>query len=294
MTHPDWLDRSTYPFPASTFDTGHGRMHYVDVGEGPVVVLLHGTPTWSFLYRRLIDDLKEDHRVIAPDLLGFGLSDKPQTEAVAPPRQAEHLRGFLDHLALDAFTMVVHDFGGPIGLSCALDQPDRVDRLVLFNTWMWAQTDAATMWASRFFASGLGRWIYTNWNFSPTVMLPALTHQNLPDNIQAHYERPFPTPDKRHAPWTFARDLVGANDWYASLWDRRDALRSIPALLLWGEQDPGFGTDDLKRWQGLFEQVETTTFPGAGHLPQEEVPDEVQAALRSFLSSTSPKRQVVK
>jgi haloalkane dehalogenase len=287
MTAPDWLDRSAYPFPSSFFDTGVGRMHYVDVGEGPVIVLVHGTPTWSFLYRRLIDDLRQDHRVIAPDLLGFGLSDKPQTEAVAPQRQAEHLRALLDRLELDRFTMVVHDFGGPIGLSYALDHPEQIERLVLFNTWMWPLADTATRWASRFFGTRLGHWIYTNWNFSPDVMLPALTHQALAPEVHAHYQQPFPTPDTRHAPWIFARDLVGADDWYASLCDRRDALRSIPALLLWGEQDPGFGPFARQRWEALFEASETQTFPEAGHLPQEEAPDVVQAALWSFLESTA-------
>lgn len=285
---PDWLDRTAYPFSSSTFDTEHGRMHYVDVGAGPTVVLIHGTPTWSFLYRRIIADLSDDHRVVAPDLLGFGLSEKPQTEAVAPPRQAEHLRALLDHLDLGRLTMVVHDFGGPIGLAYALDHPDRVDRLVLFNTWMWAQTDVVTTWASRFFGTRLGRWIYTNWNFSPNVMLPALTHQDLSSEDHAHYQKPFPTPNTRHAPWVFARDLTGANDWYAELWNRRDALRSIPALLLWGEQDPGFGRDARERWEDLFEQVETKTFAEAGHLLQEEEPDAVRSALRTFLRSSDP------
>ena len=293
MTYPDWLDRTVYPFPSSTFDTGHGRMHYVDVGGGPAVILVHGTPTWSFLYRRVINDLKTDHRVIAPDLLGFGLSDKPQTEAVAPQQQAEHLRALLDHLALDRFTMVVHDFGGPIGLSYALDHPECVDRLVLFNTWMWPQTDMITKGASRFFGTRLGRWIYTNWNFSPDVMLPALTNQTLAPAVQAHYQKPFPTPNTRHAPWMFARDLTGANDWYASLWEKREGLRSIPALLLWGEQDPGFGQDALARWQSLFENVETKTFPETGHLPQEEAPEAVQSALGAFLRSAAPKDRVV-
>lgn len=293
MTTPDWLDRTAYPFPSSFFDVGDGRLHYVDVGTGPAVVLVHGTPTWSFLYRRLIDDLRADHRVIAPDLLGFGLSDKPQTEAVAPPRQAEHLRALLDHLDLGRFTMVVHDFGGPIGLSCALDRPEQIERLVLFNTWMWAQTDVATTWASRFFGTRLGRWVYTNWNFSPNVMLPALTHQELGPDVHAHYRKPFPTPDTRHTPWVFARDLVGANDWYDSLWARREALRVMPALLLWGERDPGFGMEALARWQGLFQTVTTQTFPGAGHLPQEEAPEAVQAALRAFLQSTESTERVI-
>jgi haloalkane dehalogenase len=293
MTDLDWLDRSAYPFPSSVFDTGAGRMHYVDVGEGPVIVLVHGTPTWSFLYRRLIDDLRQDYRVIAPDLLGFGLSDKPQTEAVAPPQQAEHMRALLDHLRLDRFTMVVHDVGGPVGLSSALDHPEQIERLVLFNTWMWPLEDTATRWASRFFGTRLGHWVYTNWNFSPDVMLPALTNQALSPEVHAYYQQPFPTPDTRHAPWIVARDLVGAADWYASLWKQREVLQSIPALLLWGEQDPGFGLEALARWQGLFETATTQIFPEAGHLPQEEAPDAVQAALRSFLQSTMSANQGV-
>jgi len=286
MTLPDWLDRTAYPFPSSLFDTGAGRMHVVDVGDGPAVLLVHGTPTWSFLYRRIIDALRHEYRVIAPDLLGFGLSDKPETEAVAPQRQDGYLRALVDHLALDRFALVVHDFGGPIGLSLALDRPEQVTQLALFNTWMWPRTDASARWASRFFGTGMGRWLYTNWNFSPNVMLPALTHQQLTPAVHAHYQRPFPTPADRHAPWIFARDLVGANDWYASLWERHERLRPIPARLLWGERDPGFGRDALHRWQSVFDQVETTTFPDAGHLPQEEAPDAVQAAIRSFLRST--------
>jgi haloalkane dehalogenase len=285
MTPPDWLDRTAYPFPSSVFGTGDGRLHYVDVGEGPTVVFVHGTPTWSFLYRRLIDDLRRDHRVIAPDLLGFGLSDKPRTGAVAPPRQAAHLRGLLDHLGPERFTLVVHDVGGPIGLSSALDNPEQIEGLVLFNTWMWPLMDTATRWASRFFGTRLGHWVYTNWNFSPDVMLPALTHQSLAPEVHAHYQKPFPAPDTRHAPWVFARDLVGADDWYAALWDRRETLRSMPALLLWGEQDPGFGMEALERWQALFENVQTQTFPEAGHLPPEEVPAAVRERLRSFLRS---------
>lgn len=288
MTDSDWLDRAAYPFPSSYFDAGAGRMHVVDVGDGPTVLLVHGTPTWSFLYRRIIDDLQQDHRVIAPDLLGFGLSDKPVTEAVAPKRQAEHLRTLVDHLGLDRYALVVHDFGGPIGLSLALDRPEQITRLALFNTWMWPRTDASARWASRFFSTRMGRWLYTNWNFSPNVMLPALTNQTLTPAVHAHYQRPFPTPADRHAPWVFARDLVGAGDWYAALWDRRDRLRDIPARLLWGEQDPGFGRDTLERWQGVFDPVETTTFPDAGHLPQEEAPDAVQAALGAFLRAAEP------
>ena len=286
MPVPDWLDRSAYPFTAHTYDTGHGRMHYVDEGAGPALLLVHGTPTWSFLYRRIIADLRDDYRVVAPDLLGFGLSDKPTTEAVAPPRQAEHLRGLVEHLGLEHFSLAVHDFGGPIGLSLALDRPEQVTALTLFNTWMWPRTDWVTVWASRFFGTRLGRTLYTRWNFSTNVLLPALTQQALSPAVHAQYQQVFPTPNSRHATWVCARDLVGANDWYRSLWARRDALRSLPALLLWGEEDPGFDLEVCRQWTALFEDSEVQTLPDVGHLPQEEAPETVGAALRSFLDAT--------
>lgn len=285
MSTPDWLDSTAYPFPSSYFDTGEGQLHYVDVGTGPTVVLVHGTPTWSFLYRHVINDLRADHRVIAPDLLGFGLSEKPTTEAVAPERQAEHLRSLLDDLELNHFSLVVHDFGGPIGLSYALEHSERVNRLTLFNTWMWPPTDVLTRWTSAFFGTRLGRWMYTRWNFSTNVLLPQLANQSLPPEVHAHYQKPFPTPESRYATWIFARDLGGAADWYASLWSKRDRLRSIPAQLLWGEQDPGFGAPALNRWKTVFEEVQTRTFPEAGHLPQEEVPTAVRESIRAFIES---------
>jgi haloalkane dehalogenase len=287
MPDPDWLDRSAYPFAEHTYDNGHGQMHYVDEGTGPTLLLVHGTPTWSFLYRRIITELRDDYRVVAPDLLGFGLSDKPTTEAVAPPRQAEHLRGLVEHLGLEQFGLIVHDFGGPIGLSLALDRPEAITALVLFNTWMWPRTDAATVWASRFFGTRLGRWVYTRWNFSADVLLPALVHQALPEDVHAQYQHPFPDPESRHATWVCARDLIGANDWYQSLWERRDALRALPALLLWGAEDSGFDRATCRQWERLFDNVEVRLLAGVGHLPQEEAPDAVGEALRSFLSTTT-------
>lgn len=286
MSTPDWLDGTAYPFPSSYFDTGEGRLHYLDVGTGPAVVLIHGTPTWSFVYRHIITDLQADHRVIAPDLLGFGLSDKPGTEAVAPRRQAEHIQSLLNSLQLSSFHLIVHDFGGPIGLSYALGRPECVDRITLFNTWMWPLTDTMTRWASSFFGTTLGRWVYTRRNFSTDVLLPRLTHQSLPPAIHAHYQKPFPTPESRHATWVFARDLTAADDWYKTLWSKRDRLRSIPTQILWGEQDPGFGAEARTRWETVLDPVQTRVFSQAGHLPQEEVPDAVRTSVRTFAEAT--------
>src|SRR5215218_7357697 len=135
---PAWLDSSLYPFASHFIESGYGRMHYVDEGNGSPVVFVHGTPSWSFLYRHLIARLSCRHRVIAIDNLGFGLSDKPARAPYAPQDHAQRFETLLDALHVSGATLVVHDFGGPIGLAAALVHPEMFSRLVLFNTWMWS------------------------------------------------------------------------------------------------------------------------------------------------------------
>ena len=273
---PDWLDRGAYPFEPYTFETADGRMHYVDEGEGPPVVLVHGTPTWSFLWRGLIRALAPDHRVIAPDHLGFGLSDKPPGAPYRPEDHARRLASLIDGLGLHDVALVVHDFGGPIGLSYAVERPENVQALVVYNTWMWSKAgDPATVRASRLLGGPLGRWLYTRLNLSPRVLLPAVyaDKATLTAEIHRHYMRPFPDAASRHAPATLARELVASSTWYDSLWARRGVLAEMPALIVWGERDPTFGSDDLRRWREALPQAWVRTYPDAGHVVQEEAPE---------------------
>src|SRR5262249_62322351 len=144
-TTPDWLDREAYPFRSRWTDAAGSRLHYVDEGAGNAVLFVHGTPTWSFEFRHLITALAPTYRCIAPDHLGFGLSDRPPGVDYSPKAHAERLAAFVDDLRLDRFTLVVHDYGGPIGLPLALSTPSRVQRLVLINTWVWAFDGDADM-----------------------------------------------------------------------------------------------------------------------------------------------------
>ena len=272
---PDWLDRDAYPFEPRTFDTAHGRMRYLDEGDGPPVLLVHGTPTWSFLWRRLVARLAQTHRVIAPDHLGFGLSDKPSDAPSRPQDHARRLTALVDALGLDTFDLVVHDFGGPIGLPLALDRPGAVRRLVLYNTWLWSLADdPQTARASRFLGGPVGRLLYTRLNLSPRVLLPALwaDRRRLDAAVHRHYLRPFPDAASRLAPWALAGALVGESDWYESQWARVGRLADTPALLVWGEKDPAFGSEALGRWRDALPHALVRTFPEAGHFVQEEAP----------------------
>ena len=169
---PAWVDRREYPFEPRGLDVEGGRLSYVDEGEGAPIVMVHGTPTWSFLYRHLIRDLSPRYRCVAPDHLGFGLSDRPAGWSYRPEDQARNLARLIETLGLKDLTLAVHDYGGPIGLAYALDHPENVRRLVLFNTWMWSFAgDRSVEWVARILGGRLGRYLYERRGFSVRVML---------------------------------------------------------------------------------------------------------------------------
>jgi haloalkane dehalogenase len=262
-------------------------MRYVDVGTGPAVVLVHGTPTWSFLYRALIARLSGSHRVIAVDHLGFGLSDKPVGAGYRPEDHARRLEALLDSLGLAALSLVVHDFGGPIGLAYAVAHPERVRRLVVLNSWLWSlNADPRVARAARLADGPVGRFLYRQLNVSPRWLIPMVMgdRRRLTKATHAHYLRPFPDAPSREAPLALARALAGSSAWYDGLWAQRDRLTSIPLLLAWGMRDPTFGSDTLDRWRSAFPTAAVATFATSGHFVLEEEPEAAAARIDAFLT----------
>ncbi len=287
VQYPAWLDRTLYPFRTRTFDTPDGRMSYVDEGDGPPVVLVHGTPTWSFLYRSLITALRPRHRVIAIDHLGFGLSDKSPDAPYRPADHARRLGALIDSLGLTDMTLVVHDFGGPIGLSAALGRLDRVGRIIVTNTWLWPLDDDPTIRrGGKIAGSWLGGLLYRHLNIEVKVLLPKFMHNKsaLTPAVHEHYAGPLGSPDERMGAWAFARALLDESAWYQSLWDRRAELATKPMLLAWGMKDPAFGPAYLARWREAFPNASVATFEGSGHFVAEEVPRELAAAVEAFIA----------
>lgn len=276
-----------YGFEPHWMEVPDGRMHYVDEGAGPPLVLVHGTPTWSYLYRRLIRSLSARYRVIAPDHLGFGRSDKPARGDYRPEALARNLEELLDGLGLEDVALAVHDFGGPIGLSYAICRPGSVRGLVLFNTWMWSLKGTSAARISRMLSGRVGRWLYTRFNLSPRVLLRAAfaDKRRLTPEIHAAYLEPFAAPESRTAPWVLARELAASGAWYEDLWARRERLAEMPALLLWGMKDPAFGPDALERWTDALPDTRVVRFEDAGHFVQEEAPDRVEREVSDFLAA---------
>jgi len=278
---PGWVDRREYPFEPRELDVEGGRLSYVNEGEGAPIVMVHGTPTWSFLYRHLIRELSPRYRCVAPDHLGFGLSDRPADWSYRPEDQGRNLARLIETLGLKDITLAVHDYGGPIGLAYALDHPENVRRLVLFNTWMWSFAgDRRVAWPARILGGRLGRYLYEKRQFSVRVMLrhAVADRRRYTREVEQHYLQAL----DGHATWIYARELLGSGAWFDSLWARRDRIARIPTILIWGMKDPAFARY-LPRWRHVFEQAEVVQLADCGHAPPEERAPESLLFLTRFL-----------
>lgn len=282
----EWLNTVQYPFVPREFETGDGTMRYLDEGQGRPIVFLHGNPTWSYLYRHFVRALSDGYRCVAPDLLGFGLSDKPIRVDYRPQAQARRLAGLLDVLGLDDVTLVVNCAGGPLGLSWAIDRPERVHSLVLFNTWLWPLVEnGPAVRLARLVGNPLNRFYYRWLRASPSFILPALfaDRHRIARPSRTQYLEPFRSHRERGALYTMIESLERDAPWHESLWARREAIADIPALLLWGTKDPMFGEDALRRFEELFHHHETRRFPQSGRFVPEESPKTAFEEIRWFL-----------
>lgn len=281
------MDSGAYPFQHNWVSLPSGALHYVDEGRGDPVLFSHGTPTWSFEWRHLIRSVSATHRCIAPDHLGFGVSDRPRDASYTPEAHAERFAQFVDALALDSFTLVVHDYGGPIALPAALDDRQRVRRLVIINSWMWRLDDDPDMRrAARIIGGRVGKLLYRWTNLSLRVIMPSAyaDRRKLTPEIHAQYLAPFRDRSSRAAVlWPLAHALLGSSPYYDSLWQRRDRARDIPTLIVWGTGDPAFRIHHLVRWRTLIPGAHVIELP-VGHWPHEEDPERVAAALGDFLA----------
>jgi len=277
-------------FPTETLRTPAGPLAYTDIGAGPPMVFLHGNPTSARLYRHLLHGLAPDHRCIAPDYLGFGRSAAPQEFSYRPPAHATLVETLLRTLGVSDVTLVLHDWGGPIGLTYALRHPETIRRLILMNTWAWPLTHRPVLQAaSRLLATPMGRIAVERFNAFTRLVMPATTGSASPlrpDWIQT-YTAALDTPTRRLACWVFARALRKETQWLRALWTRRERLRDHPTLLCWGMDDPAFGHERcLQRWQRLFENIHVRRFPATGHYVPEEKGAALLKPVRQFLQST--------
>jgi haloalkane dehalogenase len=286
MTTPGWLDRQEYPFEPHFFRTPAGSMHYVDEGNGEPIVFVHGNAGWSFEFRRLIREFSRTNRCIAPDLIGFGLSDKPAGWSYLPEEHAKNLDLFLESLSPENITLVVGDWGGPVGLSYALGHPEKISNIVITNTWLWpVQSDWYYRAFSTLMGGPVGRWLIRRHNFyTGTILRSAFgDKRRLTPEIHAQYLMPLSKPDERKGNWVFPGQIIASSAWLQSLWDRRDLLGEKNILIAWGMRDIAFREKELKTWMHAFPRARVVRFEDAGHFVPEEKPDELIREMKALM-----------
>ena len=290
-----WLNFLEYPFRTHVFpcetnpgakNSGVAQLNYIDEGRGRPVVFVHGSMTWSFLFRKFVKGLSGVNRCIAIDHLGFGLSEKPNRADYTPQAHAARFSKLMDRLELDDVTLVVQDAGGPIGLSWALDHPNRVKNLVLMNTYLWPLDDnVAAIRLANLVGNPMNRFYYQALKASPAFILPALLadRHRMSKIIMTQYFGPFRSYRDRRAVYALIESFRRASGWHQSLWNRRHLLADMRTLLVWGQRDPMFGPECLTRWQGALSNTETVEFPQNGRFVPDEAGPAALEEIRWFL-----------
>jgi haloalkane dehalogenase len=263
------------------------RMHYVDEGSGAPILLLHGEPTWSFLYRKLIPTLSAAGRTIAPDYFGFGRSDKPtRIENYSYDFHYASVERLADELDLRETTVVVHDWGGPIGLRLAVEHPDRVARLVILNTGIGAGRAPSDEWLRfRAFVRRVG----TDLVPGQLIRISAVTE--LADEVVESYNAPFPTPESKAGVLAFPEQVPTEMDHpnAAKMLEIKAALErwEKPALVLFSDSDRSFSTVAAEHMASRIPGAGPAEYvAGAGHFLQEEKSEEVADRIVRFLAES--------
>src|SRR5947209_2028349 len=281
----DWSFGGLWPYEPHWFQTADGRLHYIDEGsrEGSPVLLLHGNPTWGFLYRNFVGPLTDaGHRVIVPDCLGFGRSEKPpRPDLYRIAAHARRLEELLESLDLREATVVPQDWGGPIGLSWAVAHPERVARLFILNTIGHRPPgDVPLPLPLRLFRTpGVGEVMVKGLGLFHRVFLfrAGVVHrERLTAQIKHAYRAPHPSWSSRTPILVFPRQIPSGpqgevSDLLAGVEERLEQhFRSKPVRIVWAMRDVAFTPDVLEQlWLETFPDAEVTRIEDAGHYLQE-------------------------
>lgn len=286
-----------FPFQSRFITIAGHKMHYLDEGHGEVVVLLHGNPTWSFFYRSLIPVLRTHFRVIAPDHIGCGLSDHPTDVHFRAADRIDHLEELLSALGVQRYSLVMHDWGGPIGTGLAVRDPSRVNRIVYLNTTL-TETESLPFIIKRATRPLIGKLLtkYTAHFINLTVNFGVT--RRIPRDVRRGYLAPYRSAARRTAVWDFVHDIPFDSS-YPSYADMLDLAQKIPALakvpvqIIWGLQDPCFHREMLSQVARHFPHAEVIEIPDASHLVLEDAPQIAIPAIERFFREPAPRMTLV-
>lgn len=278
-----------YPFSPNILNLGPNRYHYLDEGQGETLLMLHGNPTWSFYYRNLILGLKSSYRCVVPDHMGMGKSDKPQNYPYTLSQHIENLEKLVDALGLNDITLVVHDWGGAIGMGFAVRHPQKIKRLVLFNTAAFL-SDKIPLRLSLCRVPGLGALAIRGLNAFArgATKMACKKMERMTDKVRAGYLAPYDSFANRIATLRFVQDIPMNSDAPSysvveNIEENLSQFKSIPVMIVWGAHDFVFNQHFLNRWQKIFPQAEVHEVEDAGHYVVEDAHECIIPWMQKFL-----------
>jgi len=289
--------KKLYPFTGQNLDLDGLRYHYLDEGSGEPVVMVHGNPSWSFYYRNLVLALRDRYRCIVPDHIGCGFSDKPGDDRYdyTLSRRVDDLERLLDSLGISKnITLVLHDWGGMIGMAYAVRHPKRIKRLVILNTAAFHLPKEKPFPLALKICrdTGLGALLVRGFNaFSLAASFVGCKKNPMPAELRQAYRLPYDTWQNRIATLRFVQDIplspADRNyDMVSEVAAGSGQFRDLPMAIFWGELDFVFDCSFLAEWQRRFPEAEVHRYSDAGHYILEDMKEEVVPLIGEFLDRT--------
>ena len=283
------IEGSLYPFTSYFLDLEHHNFHYIDEGQGDPLLMVHGNPTWSFYYRNLVLGLKKTHRCVVPDHMGMGKSDKPQNYTYTLTKHIDNLESLVEKLRLDNITLMLHDWGGAIGMGFAVRHPNKIKRIVLFNTAAFL-SDNIPVLLRLCRIPLLGALAIRGFNaFALGAVNMACKNKNrMTDQVRAGYLAPYNNYGNRIANLRFVQDIplnskTPSFSIVKNIEENLGQFASLPILIAWGAKDFVFTDEFLNRWEEIFPKAEVHLIPDAGHYVVEDAHDSILLWVVDFL-----------
>ena len=284
-TRPSWFDEQVFPVESHWLEVDGHTLHYVDEGSGPPLLMLHGNPTWSFLYRRLIAVLADRFRCVAVDYPGFGLSRAAPGYGHTAQEHSAVLRSFVELLDLTDVTPIVQDWGGPIGVGAMVADPERYAGLIVGNTWAWPSSPSMGRFSALMGGDLTGPLLSKRLNVFVGQLIPrTMRRRRLSEGELAMYRGPFPTVASREPVRVFPREIVTARPFLEHLEASLSTIADLPTLLLWADRDIAFDESARRKWQRIMTDHTDHVLHGAGHYWQDDAGEEAALVIRDWMS----------
>ena len=285
MIIPEYL-KTEYPFASHFFPLEKNNLHYIDEGQGEVILMLHGNPTWSFFYRNLAKHFSsKNFRTIVPDHMGCGLSDKPQDYQYNLKNHIDNICRLVENLKLKNITLIVHDWGGAIGMGLATRHPELIKKMVIMNTAAFRSIEIPAR--INMLRNPIGEWFIRQFNGFAGPATFMATKKGLSPLVKKGFTLPYDSFESRIATAKFVQDIPMNENHptYQTLKEIEEKLTTlkVPVLLLWGEKDFCFTMNFQKRWKEFFPKATSVNYPNAGHYLIEDETAAVQDEIEKFL-----------